>query len=216
MQEHKIAGDLRGVEDFLAREPLGGVGGDRAGEGSVDHAVDHEMRDMDSLGPKFARRTLRQSPQRVLGASEGGIADAAAHTCGRAGDEDRARAAWNHHARRLAHGEKAGERRHLPYLAIDPFGRVGQTEAHIGADVGDDDFERPEIALDGVEQRDHLAFLARVKGIGARRGARRAQIAGQRLQRLGVARPAGYGDSETVGGEGARDGRAQPVAGPHD
>ena len=38
----------------------------------VDRAVDDDVGDVDALRPELARHALRQRPQRVLGAGEGG------------------------------------------------------------------------------------------------------------------------------------------------
>ena len=114
-----------------------GVGNDGADEGAVDHAVDHDMRDMHALGAHLARQALRQRAQAVLGAGEGGKAGAAAQARRRAGEEDRAAPARSHHPRRLAAGEKAGEARHFPDFRIDLRRRLDDGKAHVGADVED-------------------------------------------------------------------------------
>ena len=93
-------------------------------------------------GPELARHALRDGAQAELGAGEGGVAVAATHAGGRAGEEDRAAAARQHHARRLAAGQEAGVAGQFPDLAEHPLGGVQQREVDVGADVEDGDLQR--------------------------------------------------------------------------
>ena len=100
--------------------------------------------------------------QAGFGAGERGIADAAAHARGRAGEEDRALTARQHQPRRLAPGEEAGVAGQLPDLAEHALGRVQQRKIDIGADVEDADFER-RVRVGGAQKSGNVLLLARIK-----------------------------------------------------
>src|SRR5260370_30683471 len=85
--------------------------------GGVNTGIDDQMRDMDALRAKLARRALRYSAQAEFGAGKGGIADPAAHSRSGAGKEDIAAAAPQHQARRLAAGPEASGTVHAPTRA---------------------------------------------------------------------------------------------------
>ena len=89
MEPDIVFRDRVGNQDLFARALFGGVGHQAADEGAVDRPVDDDMGDMHALRPEFARQTLRQRPQSMLGAGEGGKARAAADARGRAGEEHR-------------------------------------------------------------------------------------------------------------------------------
>ena len=214
MQPDIVFRDRVGNQNLFARAFLGGVGHQAADEGAVDRPVDDDMGDMHALGPQFARQALRQRPEGMLGAGEGGIARAAADARGRAGKEHRPPAPRNHHARRLPSGQEAREGRHLPHLGIDLRRRLGDGKAHVGADVEDQNLDRPDRPLDRVEEADDIGLVARIEPDRMRLPAVRPDARGKRLQLLDVARPAGHHDAEALLREGARDGRAEAVARP--
>ena len=70
--------------------------------------------------------------------------------------------------------------------------------------------------LDRVGEGGDVGFLARVEPEGVRFAPFRADAFGELVQRLHMTRTPCDADSEPFGGEGARDGRAEPVAGPDD
>ena len=206
-----VLGDGVGIENavpLLQRIALGEIVAD---EGGVERAVDHRMRDMDARGPELARHALRQRPQAMLGAGEGGEAGAAAHARRGAGEEDGAALARDHDLGDLAAHQEPGEAAHLPHLEIDARRRLADPKANIGADVEHGDLDRPQVALDAQHELGHLLFLAR---IGAERLGRAAGSADRFHQRRQLVAVAAHdrGD-EALLGEAARDGAAQRVAG---
>src|SRR5206468_3001350 len=68
----------------------------------------------------------------------------------------------------LAAHEKATETGHLPHLEIDAGRRLADRKAHVGADVEGSDLDGADLALDGLDQRDHLLLFPRVRSEGAR------------------------------------------------
>ncbi len=193
---------------LLQRVALGEVLGDEA---RVDRAVDDDVRDMDPLRPELARHALGERAQRVLGAGERGEARRAAHARGRAGEDDRAAAARQHRLGDLAAHQEAGERAHLPHLAVDALGRLGDREAHVRADVEDRDLDRRDLALDVRDQRLDVDLLARVGAEAVRRAAVGADLRHERLELVGAA----PGDARDIAlaREAARDRAAGGVAG---
>ena len=120
------------------------------------------------FGPSSRARALRQRPKPVLRAGEGREAGGAAHARGRAGEEDRAPAARSHHARRLAARQEAGEAGHLPDLGIDLGRRLEHGKTHVGADVEDEDLDRPDRLLDRRDEGGDVGFVARIEPEGVR------------------------------------------------
>ena len=167
---------------------------------------------MHPLGPEFASKALRQRAQRVFGAGESGKAGSATQARGRAGEQDRPPAPRSHDPRRLAAREEPGEGRHLPDLGVDLRGRFDDGKADVGADVENQNLDRPDGSLDLVEEGDGIGLVARVEPERMRFAAFGADAFGERLQRLEVARAARHDDGQTLAGEGARDRRAEAVA----
>ena len=110
-----------------------------AGEGAVDHAVDHHMGDVDAVGADLAGETLGQLAQGSLGPGEGRESCGPARRGGGSGEQDRAPAAGHHDPGRLATGEEAGQGRHLPDLGIDLGRGLEHGKPDIGPDVEDHD-----------------------------------------------------------------------------
>ena len=122
--------------------------------------------------------------------------------------------ARSHRARRLAARQEAGEAGHLPDLGIDLGGRLEDGKTHVGADVENEDLDRPDRPLDRLEEGGDVGFLARVEPERVRFAAVRADALRQRLQRLDVARTPRHADREALAGEGARDRAAEALARP--
>ena len=164
-----VPGDLVGLQDFLARaasrrRPASMA---RMKAPSIAPSIT-TCATCTPFGPSLARQALRQRAQRVLGAGEGGK-PAPPRTLAVAPVNRIVPApARRHDPRRLAAGEKAGESRHLPDLGIDLRRRLDDREAHIGADVEDQHFDRPDRPLDRCRRE------PRRRPPRARRGRRRA------------------------------------------
>jgi len=118
---------------------------------------------------------------------KGAEAGRTARAGGRAGEDDRAAATRLHHLGDFAAQQEVRQRRHLPDLTADPFGGVGDVEAHVGADVEHRDLDRPDVAFDARHQCEHIVSLARVRAEGVRRAAGRDDTVDQRLQLVGAA-----------------------------
>ena len=127
------------------------------------------MRHVDALRPELARHALRERAQRVLCAGEGGEVLPPADGGRRAGVEDRAAPARHHPPRHLAAHEKAAEAGHLPDLEVLARGLLEDARRHVGADVERGDLDRSDVALDLLDERDHLLLFSRVttEGTGA-------------------------------------------------
>ena len=97
----------------------------------------------------------------------------------------------------LAPHQEAGQRAHLPHLAVHALGGLGDAEAHVGADVEHHHVDRRDLLLDVLEQRGHLLLVARVRAEGVHHAAVGADLLHQRLQ---------------VFHEAAGDARHQPLA----
>ena len=143
--------------------------------------------------------------------AECGEAGRAAQARRGAGEEDGAAAARHHHLGDLAAHQEAGERTHLPHLAVHALGGLGDAEAHVGADVEDGDFDRPDVALDRRDQLGHLGLVACIGTEAARLAAVGLDAIDQRLQLVGRA-PRDAGD-EAFARETARDRAAGGVTG---
>src|SRR5579864_6338554 len=174
------------------------------------------MSDVNTLGSQLTRGALRNRAQAGLGRREGGESFAATQGSGRAREQDRTAAARAHHARRFAPGEEAGEAGHLPHLGENSSRRLDQTEAHIGADVEDHDFESPDARFDVVEQGDHVGLDACIDAEGVRGAALSADFAGQRLELIEIAGAPGETDRMPVAGKCFGDGGPESIAGADD
>ncbi|MCY1243271.1 hypothetical protein D9M72_562790 [compost metagenome] len=104
----------------------------------------------------------------MLGTRERCIARTAAQTCRRAGKEDGATPAGQHHPGHLAPHQEAGEAGHFPDLVVDAGGCIEDVKAHIGADVEDRCLDRCNARFDLPDQRDHLFLLACIRAKGVR------------------------------------------------
>jgi hypothetical protein len=209
-----ILRDLVGNENLFPRQLFGGVRHEPADEGAINRAVDHDMGDMDALRSQFAGETLRERPERVLRSGEGGEARAASDAGGRAREQHRAAAAFDHSARRLAARQESGERRHLPHFGIDLRRRLDDRETHIGADVEDEHLDRADLALDPFDERCYIAFDARVEPECVSLAALRADRLRQIVDRLSVSWAPGDADAKALPREGARNRSAEPIACP--
>src|SRR6202142_3218054 len=216
MEPNIVLGDLVGNEDLLPRQFFGGVRQKPANEGAVNRAVDHDMGHVDALRTQFASETLRQRPERVLRAGEGGKAGGPADTRGRAREQHRTAAAFDHSPRRLAACEEPRERRHLPNLGIDPRRRLDDRETHIGADIEDEHLDRADLALDPFDERRDIVFDARVEPARVSLATLRTDRLSQLVDRLGISRPPGDADAKALAREGVRDRGAEPIACPDD
>ena len=181
MEPNIVFGDFVGNKNLLSLQLFGRIRQEGADKGPVDRAVDDDMGDVDSLRSQLASQALRQRPERVLRPGEGGKARAAAHARGRAGEKDRAAAAFDHSLRRLAAGQKPRERRHLPNLGIDPRRRLDDRKAHVRADIEDKRLDWTDLALDPFDQRRDIAFDARVEPEGVSLASLRADRLSQLL-----------------------------------
>ena len=92
--------------------------------------------------------------------------------------------ARSHDARGLAARQEAGESGHLPDLGIDLRRRLDDGKAHVGADVEDEDLDRPDRPLDRLDEGRDVGLVARVEPEGVRLAAVGADALGERLQRL--------------------------------
>ncbi len=98
----------------------------------------------------------------MLGAGECSKTFASAQAGRRARKDDGAATPRQHDLRRFATHQEAAEAGHLPDLGVDASGGLGGAEANIGADVEDRHFDRRDVLLDLLHQRDHVVLLARV------------------------------------------------------
>ena len=105
-------------------------------------------------------------------------------------------------------------RGHLPDLAVDALGRLGDAEAHVGADVEDGDLDRRDLALDVRNQRLDVDLLARVGGKAVRLAAFGADRLDQGLELVGSAPR--HARDQALAREAARDRAAGRVAGTDD
>ena len=71
--------------------------------------------------------------------------------------------ARGHDARSFPPGQEAGEARHFPHFGEYPGRRREGVEAHVGADVEDDDLERRHLGFDAIDEFGDLLFAARVE-----------------------------------------------------
>ena len=166
----------------LQRVALGEAAADELG---VDRAVDDDVRHVDVLRPEFARHALRQRAQRMLGAGEGGEVGRAAQRRRGAGEEDRAAPALTIRlatSRPLRKPPKQAISQILKYLRAVSSRMLRR---HVGADVEHQHLDRPDVALDLLDQRDHLLFLARIAAEAVGLAARGADAVDQRLQLVG-------------------------------
>jgi hypothetical protein len=124
------------------------------------------------------------------------------------------RPARQHRLGDLAAHQEAGERAHLPDLAVDALGRLGDAEANVGADVEDGDLDRCDLALDVRDQRLDVELLARVGREAVRLAAVGLDLRDQRRELVGAA-PRHAGD-EPFAREAACDRAAGGVAGADD
>src|SRR4029450_5371405 len=77
--------------------------------------------------------------------------------------------------------------RHLPDLAVHAAGRVADVEAHVAADVEDEDLDLADLSLDLAEEFDDLFLIARVGTEGMDRAALPGDLSHQMLQLVGAA-----------------------------
>ena len=100
----------------------------------------------------------------------------------------------------------------VPFLERD---LLDAAPLSVDAGVGDEDVDRPERRLDGVDER-VCGFGSREVGAGRRRAAaERAHRVGHLLRGGGV-RPVADGDVVAVFGQAERDGAADPARGAGD
>jgi hypothetical protein len=123
----------------------------------------------------------------MLAAGEGREATAAAQARRGAGEQHGAAAARHHGLRGLARRQEASEGRHLPDLAVDAGRRVADVEAHVAADVEDEDLDVADLGLDLAEQFYHLLLVARVGAEGVDLAALAGDLSHQVLQLVGAA-----------------------------
>ena len=83
---------------------------------TVDHAVDHDVTDMQTLWAELARHPVRYGAQRCLRGSKCRERRARAQRCRRAGKQQRAAALGQHPARRLAANDEPAETTQTPEL----------------------------------------------------------------------------------------------------
>jgi len=169
-----------------------------------------DVANVDAARPELARHALRERAQCMLRAREGGEVRRAAQARRGAGVEDRAPAARDHAFGDFAAVQEAAQASHLPDLEVLARGFFQDAARHVGADVEDQHLDRADVALDRLDERDHVFFLARVRAIavGTASGAR--DVLEQRLQLVGFA-------PRHAGGEPPRAKRraiAPPVASP--
>src|SRR5690606_23120614 len=108
-------------------------------------------------------------------------------------------------ASRLAPGEKAGEAGHLPDLAEHPRGGLENGEIDVRADVENADFEG-RLGFRFAQEGAHVVLVARIERAAEDPSAGRFDLRLQGLELLALA-PADE-DGVALGGEAARDGRA--------
>ena len=112
-------------------------------------------------------------------------------------------AALEHAAGHLAAHQEAGETAHLPDLAVDAGGRLGDRKVYIGANIEDRHLDRRNVALDLFHQGDHRLFVARIRRQGDGFMPVGADAFGQIFQRRRVARPAHQVRHHAFAGKGA-------------
>src|SRR5262245_38085828 len=166
MQLQVDVGNRLRIEDAIARLQGGTLGKIAADEFGVDGAIDDDVGDMQARRPELARQAWRQRPQAMLGAGEGGIAATSPQAGGGAGEPDGAALARQHGLGDLPPHQKAGKAGHLPDLEVDAGGGFRHRKAHVGTDIEDRHLDRPDLALDGSDQRHHLFLLARIRAEG--------------------------------------------------
>src|SRR5215472_9729933 len=128
----------------------------------IDAGVDDEMRDVDILWSKFARRTLCDSAQAEFCRGERSVADAAAQTGGRTGEENASAPARDHQACGFAPCDKSRVTGHLPDLAEHAVGGLDQLEIDVGADIENADLEGRAL-VGALKERGEVIFFARVE-----------------------------------------------------
>src|SRR5271165_3992416 len=215
VQKPIIVRDRLRVEDATAIPP-GRVTlrGARARELGVDGAVDHDMRDMDAFGARFARHALSQSRQCVFAPGERGVTRRAADTRGSVGEQDRAALARHHACRRLASVQEPGEGAHLPHFGINARGGFADREADVAANIEDQHFYRADFALDGGEQGGDIIFAAGVTAEGMSFATGRFDLSHQRVQP--GPRPAREAHDVALTGEAAGDRTTRGITGTDD
>src|ERR1700687_5355507 len=115
-------------------------------------AVDHEMGDMDALGPEFSRRALRQTAQGELAHREGRREREPLDAGAGAGQEDRAMPVRDHAPRRLLGDEEPAKGRYLDRFA-DALGfDLADRAVRAGAAIVEHDVGLPEPAIRLHEQ----------------------------------------------------------------
>src|SRR6185295_14331765 len=133
---------------------------------SSDAAVDHEMRDVDALGPHLARQSLRQAAQRELAHGEGRRLGVALDARRGAGEEKAAALPRQHAFQRGLRDEEAAvgrdHQRPAHLVAIE----LEERPAHAVARVVDHEGRR----VDHREQRLDLRGVGRIAGEGLRAG----------------------------------------------
>ena len=122
--------------------------------------------------------------------------------------------AREHVARGFASGQVAGETGHLPGFEVNPRRGFDDRKGNIAADIEYRNFDRADLSLDPLHQRDHLFLAARVKreGNGGSSGCHDRLC--KRLQPVGIA--ACDARDVALAREAARNGAAQRVAGADD
>ena len=96
-----------------------------------------------------------------------------AHAGGRAREQDRAPAAFDHPPRRLTAGQEPGQRRHFPNLGIDPRRRLDDGKTHIGAELNTRT-SMPRSPARSARQRHDIGFDPSVEPKGVSLAALRA------------------------------------------
>lgn len=162
-------GDRVGGEHAVGRKLFHALGHAFARPAVVDHAVDHDVGDVDVLRPELARHRLRHLAQAALGRRKRGELRRAAHRCRGAREKNRAFAARNHAPRRLAPEEKPRVAAQAPDLLEHLGRRVEDRGAEIRPGVEDRHLDRAAL-LHALEEPRYLAFFAQIGALPLRSG----------------------------------------------
>lgn len=198
-----ICGDGIGIEHRVRL--VGGLCTDR----TADAAIDHEMRDMDSLRREFAGERLCEAAQREFAHGEGRRLSKTLDAGGGAGEQDGAALVRQHALQRLLRDQETAEG--ADGNGGGDIGRREFDERAAGALAGivDDDVGGADLRFDILEELRHVVGLRGIAGEGFGAG-----LAAERIELAGIAR--GEGDADALLRQQARERCADAFAGADD
>ena len=117
-------GNVIGIEHTARRQDIDFFGKFTSNGVGIDHPIDNNMTDMNTIGPQFACHRLRQRPQRVFRAGKRRKVCPAAHTRRRPGKYNGPPPPRCHPPGSFPSGQETGKRGAFPNLAINPAGQI--------------------------------------------------------------------------------------------